>query len=137
MIGTAEQDAFINKNKWAVVTTLRKDGSPTSSVIFFARDGDELIFSTTEDRFKTKTIDNDARISFCVLDDGAPYGFVTVEGNATIQREDVVSLHTLIVSAMRGGQFDPPEGYAERLDQEGRLVIRLKADRVSGVVNRG
>lgn len=40
MIGTAEQDAFINKNKWAVVTTLRKDGSPTSSVIFYAREGD-------------------------------------------------------------------------------------------------
>ena len=137
MIGNADQDAFINKNKWAVVTTLRKDGSPTSSVIFYAREGDELIFSTTEDRLKTKTIDNDPRISICVLDDGAPYGYVTVEGRATVQREDVVPPHINIVKAMRGGEFEPPEGYAERLEKERRLVVRLKAERVSGVVNRG
>jgi PPOX class probable F420-dependent enzyme len=136
MIGNADQDAFINKNKWGVVTTLRKDGSPTSSVIFFARDGDELLFSTTEDRLKTKTVDNDPRMSLCVLDDGAPYGYVTVEGTATVQRNDVVEAHKKIVSAMRGEDFEPPEGYAERLERERRLVIRLKAERVSGVVNR-
>jgi len=50
MIGTAEQDAFINKNKWGVVTTLRADGTPSNSVIFYARDGDDLVFSTTKSR---------------------------------------------------------------------------------------
>ena len=68
MIGTPEQDAFVNKQKWAVVTTLRADGSPTNSIIFFARDGDTLIFSTTADRLKTKTLKRDNRIAICVLD---------------------------------------------------------------------
>lgn len=136
MIGNADQDAFINSSKWAVVTTLRKDGSPTSSVIFFARDGDELLFSTTEDRLKTKTVDNDPRMSLCVLDEGAPHGYVTVEGPATVQRDNVIEAHKLILKVMRGPDAEPPEGYAERLEKERRLIIRLKADRVSGVVNR-
>lgn len=136
MIGTEAQDAFINKNKWAVVTTLRKDGSPTSSIIFYARDGDELLFSTTLGRLKAKTIKNDNRISITVLDEGAPYGFVNVEGKATIVEDDVVPGHVLVNKAMRGTDFTPPEGFAERLKADGRVIIRLKAQRVSGVTNR-
>ncbi len=136
MIGTPDQDAFINRNKWAVVTTLRKDGSPTSSVIFYARDGDTLLFSTTNGRLKTKTIRNDNRVSVSVLDEGAPFGYVNIEGTATIEENDIIPGHMAINRAMRGGDFVPPEGYAERLASEGRVIIRVTAERVSGVTNR-
>ena len=137
MIGTEAQDAFINKNKWAVVTTLRKDGSPSSSVIFYARDGDALLFSTTANRLKGKSVRNDPRINICVVDEGAPFGYVTVEGRATIESDDIVPGHILINKAMRGTDFTPPEGFLERLKGEGRVIIRLTAERVSGVTNRG
>lgn len=136
MIGTPDQDAFINRNKWAVITTLRADGSPTSSVIFYARDGDELIFSTTASRLKAKTVRREPRVSMTVLDEGAPFGYVTVEGTATVQDTDIIPGHIRINEAMRGGAFDPPEGYVERLEREGRVIIRVKAVRVSGVTNR-
>ncbi len=136
MIGNEAQDAFINRNKWAVVTTLRKDGSPANSVVFYARDGDTLIFSTTQGRLKARTIQRDSRVAFTVLDEGAPFGFVTIEGTATIESRDVVPGHILINKAMRGGEFTPPEGYAERLANDGRVVVRVIADRVSGVTNR-
>jgi len=42
-----------------------------------------------------------------------------------------------VVDAMRGTDFTPPEGFLERLKGEGRVIIRLTADRVSGVTNRG
>ena len=137
MIGTEAQDAFINKNQWAVVTTLRKDGSPSSSVIFYARDGDALLFSTTANRLKGKSVRNDPRINICVVDEGAPFGYVTVEGRATIEADDIVPGHILINKAMRGTDFTPPEGFLERLKGEGRVIIRLTAERVSGVTNRG
>ena len=56
MIGSTEQDAFVRAMRWCSVTTLRKDGSPTSSVVFYAVEGDELIFSTTADRLKARTL---------------------------------------------------------------------------------
>lgn len=136
MIGTAEQDTFLNRNKWAVVTTLRANGSPSSSVIFYARDGDDILFSTTKSRLKAKTLNRDPRITVCALNEGAPYGYVTVEGRATVTEENLVGLHVLINRAMRGSDFTPPEGFEERLRNEGRVIVRVKAERVSGVTNR-
>ena len=136
MIGTPEQDVFINSNKWAVVTSLRGDGSPTNSVIFYYRDGDELIFSTMLSRLKAKTLAKDPRIAFTVLDEGAPFGYVTVEGTARIQTDDVLVGHIKLMSAMRGGDFTPPDGYPERLAREERVLIHVTAERVHGVVNR-
>ncbi|MFN8508884.1 MAG: PPOX class F420-dependent oxidoreductase [Dehalococcoidia bacterium] len=137
MIGNADQDAFISRNKWAVITSLRSDGSPSSSVVFFAREGDELVFSTTKDRLKARTIANDPRVALTVLDEGAPYGYVTVEGPAAIEDGDIVPSHIRINEAMRGGAFTPPEGYEAKLRADGRVIIRVKAERVSGVARRG
>ena len=137
MIGTAEQDAFINANRWAVVTSIRRDGTPTNSVIFYAREGDELIFSTTETRLKAKTIRRNPNIAITILDEGAPFRFVTVEGKATIQAEDIVPGHVAVNKAMRREDFTPPEGFEAGLKAAGRVLIRLKATRVSGVTNRG
>ncbi len=138
MLGTEQQDAFINKNKWGVVTTLRRDGTPTSSVICFARDGDDLVFSTTKSRLKARTLARDSRIALCVLDEGAPFGYVTVEGRGTVEEADIVPMHVMINRAMRGQpDWTPPEGFEARLRSEGRVVVRVGAERVSGVVGRG
>jgi PPOX class probable F420-dependent enzyme len=108
MIGTPEQDAFINKNRWGVVTSLRKDGSPTNSVIFYAREGDELIFSTTLSRLKATTLMHDPRIALTVLDEGQPFGYVTIEGTATVQQDDIIPPHIQLHKAMRRvAEFNP------------------------------
>ncbi|GAB4330971.1 MAG: PPOX class F420-dependent oxidoreductase [Dehalococcoidia bacterium] len=136
MIGNEEQDAFVSGNKWAVVTTLRSNGTPSSSVIFYAREGDEILFSTTEDRLKAKTLERDPRIAVCVIDEGPPYRYVTIEGHATLQRDNIVPAHITINKAMRGGDFTPPEGFEERLRQQRRLIVRVRPERVSGVTRR-
>ena len=133
MIGTPAQDAFISKNNAAIVTTVRKDGSPTSSLISYMRDGDDLLFSTMASRLKAKTLKNDARIAFCVISrDAASY--VSIEGTGTIETDDIVAKHVALNTAMRGGNFTPPEGFGERLRNEGRVIIRVRAKRVSGVI---
>ena len=138
MIGTAEQDALVRELRWAVVTTLRKDGTPSNSVIFYAVDGDEIIFSTTKDRVKAKTLKRNPRIAVTALDEGAPHRFVTVEGTASVVDEDIVPGHILINRAMRKDpNWEPPEGYAAGLYTAGRVVVRVTSERVSGVVRRG
>lgn len=137
MIGTAEQDAFISSQKWAVVTTLRKDGSPSNSVVFYARDGDEILLSTTRDRVKARTIARDARVAVTVLDEGAPYRFATIEGTARISTENLVADHVLINRAMRNDPtWEAPEGMATRLEEDKRVIVRVTPQRVSGAVNR-
>jgi PPOX class probable F420-dependent enzyme len=138
VIGKPEQDAFVRAMKAAIVTSLRKDGSPTSSLIFYALDGDELLFSTTADRIKAKTLKRDPRIAVAVLDEGAPWRYATIEGTAIVNDSDIVPDHIAINRAMRGDPgWNPPDGYEATLRAQGRVVIRVKPERVSGVVNRG
>ena len=42
MLGSVEQDEFVTRSTIAIVTTLRLDGSPSSSRVSFARRGDHL-----------------------------------------------------------------------------------------------
>ncbi len=138
MIGTPDQDAFVRAMKWCVVTSLRGDGSPTNSVVFYALDGDDIIFSTTSNRLKAKTLSRDPRAAVAILDEGAPYRFVSVEGQATIEAEDVVPGHIAVNRVMRSApDWEPPEGYLDLLKSQGRVIIRIRPERVSGVVNRG
>jgi len=138
VIGNEDQDKFVRAMKWAVITSLRKDGSPTNSVVFFALDGDDVLFSTTENRLKAKTLSRDPRAAVTVLDEGAPYRFVTIEGRASIERDDIVPGHIAVNRVMRNApEWQPPEGYEETLRSQKRVIIRVTPERVSGVVNRG
>lgn len=138
MIGKPEHDEFIRQMKWCTVTTLRQDGSPSTSVLFYAVDGDDLLLSTTKNRLKAKTLRRDPRIGVTVLDEGAPYRYVSVEGTARLDEDNLVADHTLINRAMRNApDWTPPEGFEERLRGDGRVVIRVTPQRVSGVVRRG
>ena len=138
MIGTEAQDAFVRSQRWAVVTSLRRDGSPTNSVVFYALEGDDLIFSTTADRLKAKTLRADQRCAVTVLDEGSPFRFVTIEGPATIVENDIVPGHIAVNRAMRAApDWTPPEGYEAGLAAQKRVLVRVKAERVSGVTNRG
>jgi PPOX class probable F420-dependent enzyme len=138
MIGNEDQDKFVREMKSAIITSLRKDGSPTTSLVFYALDGDDLLFSTTDNRLKAKTLSRDPRAVVTVLDEGAPYRYVSVEGRATVERDDIIPGHIAVNRVMRNSpDWQPPEGYLETLRSQGRVIIRVTPQRVSGVVNRG
>lgn len=92
MIGTPEFDAFISDSTTAIATTVRKDGTPASSMIGYARDGDRLYFSTTTDRVKGRTLARDPRIVLCVINTNAPNSFVSLEGAVTVHLDNPAHL---------------------------------------------
>lgn len=138
MIGTEDQDKFVSESRWAVVTTMRRNGTPSSSVVFYYRDGDTVVFSTTDDRLKTRSVEHNPQVAVCVIDEGPPHRYVTIEGPATVQREDVAGGHVRLNRAMRRDpDWQPPENFAEVLAGQKRVLIHVAAERVHGVVNRG
>lgn len=137
MIGDREQDAFVSEMRQAMVTTLRRDGSPTSSLVAYCRDGDELLFSTTRDRLKAKTVARDPRVVLAILDGEGKGRFVSVEGHGVVQHDADGSGHTLLNRHMRSNpDWTAPEGFAAKLKADGRVIIRVKPSRVSGVIGR-
>lgn len=137
MIGTEEQDAFIREHKFAIVTTLRKDGSPTKSAVFIVMDGDDLTFSTAEDRLKTRTVENDPRVAVTLADGDQPYRYLTVEGSGSIQRDNLIPTHIELNRMMRSDPtWEPPEDFEANLKSQGRLIVRVKPQRVSAMLHR-
>ena len=68
---------------FGIVTTLRADGSPQSTVVWVERDGDTVSFNTAYGRAKPGNLERDPRVSVLVT---APdfYHWVAVDGRAEL-----------------------------------------------------
>jgi PPOX class probable F420-dependent enzyme len=85
---TEQQRAFLRDNPFpAAVTTLRRDGSPHSTIVWIDEVDGEVWFNTAVGRAKERHIRHDPRVSVLVLDPANQYRWVSVSGSATLQRE--------------------------------------------------
>lgn len=71
---------LLERPLFAHLATLRPDGSPQSSVMWFAWDGERVRFSHTRNRQKYRNLENDLRVSFHVQDPDNPYRTLEVRG---------------------------------------------------------
>ncbi len=63
---TDRQRAFLDGAHHAIVATLRRDGTPSQSIVWYVRDGDTLWISVRPDSVKAKHIARDPRVSVLV-----------------------------------------------------------------------
>ena len=75
---------LLDNPTYAVLSTLNADGMPQSTVIWVKRDGDDVLFSTTRGRRKTRNMERDPRVSICAYDPAQPYSYFTIEGLVTL-----------------------------------------------------
>jgi len=73
--------AFLDAPRFAVLATIRADGSPHLTVVWYERRGDEVIVNTTAPRSKARNIERDPRVSLLV---GEMEQYVRVEGDARV-----------------------------------------------------
>jgi PPOX class probable F420-dependent enzyme len=71
---------LLERPLFAHLATLRPDGSPQSSVMWFAWDGHRARFSHTSTRQKYRNLVRDGRISFHLQDPDNPYRTLEVRG---------------------------------------------------------
>ncbi len=128
------QDQFLSDHRWAVLTTLRKDGQPVSSVVAYAREDDTLIVSTPGATFKRRSLDRDPRATLCVVSNSEPFNFVAVEGRVTVQTEDLVEGTRKVFAAIADTGYSEPENLESWLEQQQRVLLRLHPERVTGVI---
>ena len=72
-------DLLENPN-FAHLSTVRPDGSPQSSVMWFGWDGGRVRFTHTKTRQKFANLEHEPRVAFSVLDPTNPYRTVEVRG---------------------------------------------------------
>ena len=129
-----EQARFITDHRWAVLTSLRKDGHPVSSLVAYARDGDTLIVSTPGATFKRRSLDRDPRATLCVISNSEPFNFVSVEGRVDVESEEIVDGTRQVFANIADAGYAAPENMEDWLIRQQRVLIRLHPERVSGVI---
>lgn len=110
----------------ATVATLGPDGGPHTSVVWIARDGDTVLFSTTASRQKARNLRRDPRVSLTVFASDDPYRSVDVRGTAELVDDTDKALPELL-SHKYLGESAPPEP-AETV----RLIVRVTPERITG-----
>ena len=66
-----------------VLTTLRSDGRPQQSVIFFVADGDRFTMSITDGRAKTRNLRRDPRAALFIAGDDV-FTWVSLDGHVEL-----------------------------------------------------
>ena len=126
-------EKFIDDHRWAVITTLRKSGSPVSSVVAYARHLDKLVVSTPGATFKRASLEKDSRVNLCIVSNSEPFNFVAVEGSAEVTKKDLVQKTKLVFKKITD-MYEEPNPIEKWLDEQDRVIIEISASRVSGVI---
>jgi PPOX class probable F420-dependent enzyme len=112
------------------LATVRKDGRPHVTPIWFDLDGDELVFTTWHESVKSANMRRDPRVSICVDEEIPPFAFVTVEGRVTISADaDERAYWTRRIAARYMGE-ELADAYGKRNSVEGELLVRVKPTKI-------
>jgi PPOX class probable F420-dependent enzyme len=103
----------------------RADGSPHIAPVWVDLDGDDIVFMTSADTIKGKSILRDGRVALCFDDERPPFSFVTVSGNATTSTDPAELMHW---ATRIGGRYmgnDLAEQYGRRNAVPPEMVVRV------------
>jgi len=128
---TDEYKQFIMQGtRTGKLATVRQDGRPHVTPIWFVLDDDTLVFTTWHESVKAANIQRDPRVSICIDEEHPPYAFVMIEGSVTINEDAEQRTYWARRIAARYMGDDLAEAYGKRNSVEGELVVRLKPAKI-------
>ena len=129
-------DRFIGKHRWATLTVLRKSGSPVSSIVAYAVDGDALVVSTPGSTFKRRAMEVDARVNLCIMSNEEPFDFVSLEATGEVLTENIAEATKKVFKNIEAVGYTLPDPLDEWLTQQSRVILRLTVHRRHAVLRR-
>lgn len=96
--------AVLDEPTPAVLTTYRKDGTASTSPVWFRRHGATLEVVVAEGDVKLKHLRRDSRCALLVFESTAPFRGVRVEGEASLRADDVDSARLSIATRYLGDE---------------------------------
>jgi len=126
---THELREFLDSNPVCVLATLAPDGKARQSLVHYSREGDRLLISTLDDRFKARDNRRTRWASLCVMGHQPPYPSATFSGPAEILTENI-GAPTAAIAQRITRAAEPPDPLSDRaLAEAGRVILAIDVDR--------
>jgi PPOX class probable F420-dependent enzyme len=126
------RDFLLFETRTAKIATVRANGRPHVTPVWFVLDGDELVFTTSKESVKGKNLARDPHVMISVDDERPPFAFVIIESGAAVKElspQDLLPWTTRIASRyVAHGQAD---AYGKRNAVEGELLVRVPLTKVT------
>jgi PPOX class probable F420-dependent enzyme len=123
---TDKQKRFLAENPFVgVVTDLRKDGSPHSTVVWVDVEDGKVSFNTARGRTKPLNLERDPRASLLVVDPSDPYRWVAVSGSAELTEEGADAQIDKLAKKYIG-----QDEYPWRTPDETRVKVLIEPEKV-------
>jgi PPOX class probable F420-dependent enzyme len=120
--------AFLDEIRFAVLATINPDGSPQQSILWYERQGDEIMMNTKRGRFKDRNLLRDRRVSFCV-EDG--YRYLVITGPVELIDDQITAQADIKrLSTRYHGPRKAERQMREQFSREERVTIRLTPRRI-------
>ena len=117
---------LLRKKSFGHVITRNQNGSPQVTLVWVDEDGGDLVFNTSIGRKKADNLLRDPRVVVSVQDIEAPARYLVVRGKAELTQGEPAEAHIHHLSQKFSGKDYPLK------DGEARVMIRVRADRISG-----
>ena len=122
-----EAKAWIDSHEFATIATIMPDGRPQLSVVWIARDGDDLLVSTVKGRRKHLNLERDPRATVMVYPRDSPYTYLEVRGMVSMTEDGGVELINSLNAAYHpgAGRYTGDDG-----TENVRVVVRITPEKV-------
>ena len=115
--------SFLDTPRFGILATLRPNGSPQQTVMWWKREGDRVMMNTLSGRAKDRYLTENDRASLCI-EDGQTY--VTLEGTVEIDRDGVLGQKTIHqLAAHYEGEKSADERLAQDFSDQDRITLYL------------
>ena len=120
------QQQFLENPYVGVVTTLRKDGSPHSTVVWVDVEDGVPSFNTALGRKKPENLEQDPRAALLVVDPQNAYKWIAVDGKTKITTDGADPQIDKLAKKYLG-----KDEYPFRKEGEQRVTVRIQPVRVT------
>ena len=127
MVSIPEQvHSWLDGQEFAVLATVMPNGQPHQSVVWVAREGDDVLVSTVKGRRKHQNLVNDPRCSLLVYPRDNPYSYVEIRGRADVTEVGGRELIDRLCQHYTGQSRYTADDGTDNI----RVVVRISVDKV-------
>jgi PPOX class probable F420-dependent enzyme len=119
------QQRFLDNPYYAVVTTIRPDGTPHNTVVWVEQSDGEVFFNTATGRAKARHLERNQAVALTVVDPNDAYRWLSLSGTAEVTREDADDQIDRLSKKYTGR-----ERYTGHKPGEDRLKVHIRIERL-------